>query len=397
MLPICPSSRPLPRPRASLGALLCRTLAISLPIGLLIGCAPPKRAARPPLAVQTVLVGAGRFAPGIDVISKIESTSNVVLRPEADGRVVRILARQGQRVKAGQPILVLDNVQEVANLDAARAEAVKDKVNAERYIFLNEQGAVSSKDRDFYVTKALQSRDQVRVNAANLGYKFVTAPIDGEIGNLDSVKLGDYVNRGQAITGIVNNSVLWTLMDVPATQASRVRQGLPVVLQSQGDPPVRGVGRVVYVSPYYAVNQEHSSPNTVLVKAEFPNLTGQLKTGQFVRNRIITSVSDQLALPVQAVWMQAQTPFVYKVVPLFTVLPQLKASPQVPEATKEMLAKLPGTTTVVVQTRVQIGALQNNLYPVLAGLAKGDQVVVSNTALLRNAMPVKVAGTASLN
>jgi membrane fusion protein (multidrug efflux system) len=135
----------------------------------------------------------------------------------------------------------------------------------------------------------------------------------------------------------------------------------------------------------------------VLVKAEFPNLTGQLKTGQFVRNRIITSVSDQLAVPVQAVWMQAQTPFVYKVVPLFTVLPQLKASPQVPEATKEMLAKLPGTTTVVVQTRVQIGALQNNLYPVLAGLAKGDQVVVSNTALLRNAMPVKVAGTASLN
>ncbi len=392
-----PCLRPRIQPRFPVVAPLGRALAIGLPLTLLLGCAPTKRPPRPPLAVQTVLVGSGRFAPGIDVISKIESTSNVVLRPEVDGRVVRILARQGQQVKAGQPILVLDNVQEVATLDASRAEAIKDRVNAERYIFLNEQGAVSSKDRDFYVTKALQSRDQVRVSAANLGYKFVTAPINGEIGNLDTVKLGDYVTRGQAITGIVNNAVLWTLMDVPATQASRVRPGLPVLLQSQGDPPVRGMGRVVYVSPYYGVNQEGSSPNTVLVKAEFPNLTGQLKTGQFVRNRIVTAVSDQLAVPVQAVWMQAQTPFVYKVVPLFTVLPQIKASTQVPEATKTMLAKLPGTTTVVVQTRVQLGPLQNNLYPVLAGLAKGDQVVVTNTALLRNAMPVKVAGTASLN
>ena len=79
-------------------------------------------------------------------------------------------------MKAGQPILVLDNVQQSANLDASKAEARKDLVNAERYIFLNEQGAVSTKDRDFYVTQAIQSRDQVRANAATLGYKFVTAP-----------------------------------------------------------------------------------------------------------------------------------------------------------------------------------------------------------------------------
>lgn len=364
---------------------------------LLTACSTQEAQKKQPLTVQTVLIDVARFAPGIDVISRIESTSNVVMRPEADGRVVRILASQGQRVKAGQPILVLDNIQEAAALDASKAEAIKNTVNAQRYIFLNEQGAVSTKDRDFYVTQAIQSRQQVRANAATLGYKFVTAPIDGEVGNLDSVKLGDFVHKGQAITGIVNNSSLWTLMDVPATQSSQVRLGLPVQVESQGKPVIRGVGRVVFISPYYGTNTDQSSPNTVLVKAEFPNLTGILKTGQYVRNRIITGISDQLAVPVEAVMMQAQTPFVYRIVSLREALPRIKASPQVPDQQKEALAKLPGSTPIVVQTMVKLGDLQNNAYPVLAGLSRGDQVVVSNTALLRSGMPVRIAGMPPAN
>ncbi|MEI7951127.1 MAG: efflux RND transporter periplasmic adaptor subunit [Synechococcaceae cyanobacterium ELA182] len=366
-------------------------------LGLLSACgaAPPK--AQQPLTVQAVIVGPGRFAPGLDVVSRIQSTSNVVMRPEADGRVVRILAGQGQRVKAGQPILVLDNVQESATLDASRAEAVKDRANALRYIFLNDQGAVSTKDRDYYVTQAMQSRDQVRANAATLGYKFVTAPIEGILGNLDTVKLGDFVQKGQAITGIVNNAMLWTLMDVPATQASQVRLGLPVTVESQGNPPVRGVGRVVFISPYYSENSENSSPNTVLVKAVFPNLSGELKTGQFVKNRIITGVSEELAVPAQAVQMKASQPFVFKLYPLRQVLAKIKASAQVLPAQKQALEKLPGSTPIAVQVPVRLGPMQGGAFPVLQGLSKGDQVVVSNTALLRSGIPVKVAGSGSSN
>jgi hypothetical protein len=183
-------------------------------------------------------------------------------------------------------------------------------------------------------------------------------------------------------------------MDVPATQSSQVKIGQPVQVESQSNPPVKGVGQVVFVSPYFATtSQEGSStqPNTVLVKAEFPNLTGVLKTGQYVRNRIITGVSDQLAVPVEAVMMQAQQPFVYKVLPLSTILPQIKASDQMLPAQKQQLEKLPGTTPVVVQTAVKLGKLQNNAFPVLSGLTKGDEVVVSNTALLRSGMPVRRA------
>ncbi len=363
-------------------------------LALLAACSgqPP---ARQPLAVQVDGIGDAVFNPSIEVISRLSSTTDVALRPETDGRVVKILVQQGERVKAGQRILVLDNVQQSASLNASQAEARKDRLNAERYIFLNEQGAVSTRDRDFYVTEAIKSRDRVRADAATLGYKYVTAPISGEIGDLDTVKLGDYVRQGQAITGIVDNSTLWTLMDVPATLASRVAIGQTVQLATQGTPSLGGTGKVVFISPYYGVSGSSSSPNTVLVKASFPNLTGKLKTGQFVRNRIITGSDRALSVPVSAVMMQAQQPFVYRVLPLGQVLPKINASTTIADGQKQALRKLPPSTEIVVQTPVQLGPLQGNHYPLRAGLRRGDRVVVSNTALLRSGMPVRVVAAAA--
>lgn len=366
------------------------------PLLLLAACSPPQQV-RAPMLVQSAVVGSASFSPTLDVVSKLESTTNVAMRPEADGRVVRILAVEGQQVRAGQRILELDNVQESAALNASRAEADKDRINAERYVFLNQQGAVSAKDMDYYITQAIKSRDQVRASAATLGYKYVTAPIAGELGSLDTVKLGDYVRQGQAITGITDNSTLWTLMDIPATQANLVKIGQAVQLQSQGDAAVSGSGRVVFISPYYGVSGTSQSPNTVLVKASFPNLTGRLKTGQFVKNRIVLSTGTALSVPVQAVMFQAQQPFVYRIFPLSVVLPKIKASDQIPDKQKQALEAMPPSTPIVVQTPIQLGTLQDNRYPVLSGLQRGDRVVISNTALLRSGMPVRLAPATTAN
>jgi membrane fusion protein (multidrug efflux system) len=211
----------------------------------LVACGKPKTQVPTPLSVQTTSVAQATFAPLIESISQLESTANVAVTPQIEGSVVKVLVKEGQAVKAGQVILVLDNVQQSAALDSARSEAMKDKVNAERYEYLYSQGAVSAKDRDTYVTEAIQSRDEARADAANLGYKFVRAPIDGVIGDLDEVKLGDYVKAGQTITGIVDNSTLWTLMEIPASQASQVQKGQTVNVESQTQPPVKGQGTAV--------------------------------------------------------------------------------------------------------------------------------------------------------
>ena len=374
-----------------------RTLTLSLlaSTALLASCSKPKQPAQQFLSVQTARIGEATFNPSVEAISMLESTTNVALRPETEGRVVKILASEGDRVKAGQPILVLDNVQQSAALNAARAQARTDKLNAERYEFLYEQGAASAKTRDRYATQAIASRDQALASAATLGYKYVRSPIDGIVGDLDTVKLGDYVQTGQAITGIVDNSTLWTLMQIPATQSGAVKIGQKVKVASQTNPPVTGEGTVSFISPYFGISGSTSSPNTLMVKATFPNLTGKLKTGQFVKSQIVIDQKQALAVPVQAVFMQAQQPFVYVVVPLSKALPKIKASSSVPEASKQKLEKLPASTPIVVQKPVVLGTLQNNLYPLRSGLNRGETVVVSNTALLSNGLPVKVSNSAN--
>ena len=371
-------------------------LAVGLTLTVaLAACGQSKTSGATFLSINTATISQGSFKPSIKAISPLESTTNVTLSPETDGRVIKKLVKEGDQVQAGQVILVLDNTQLSAQLDASKSQARYDKVNAERYQFLYEQGAASAKRRDAYATKAITSRDQAIADKANLNYKFVRSPINGVIGDLDTVKIGDYVKTGDVITGIVDNSTLWTLMEIPASQGSQVKVGQPVQLASQSTPPVTGEGTITFVSPYYAIPKAGNPPNTLMVKAVFPNLTGQLKTGQYVASEIITGSSEQLAVPVQAVMMQAQQPFVYEVVPVSKALPQIKRSPNTTAQALKKLEKLPGNTPIVLQTKVQLGDLQNNLYPVISGLKAGDEVAVSNTSRLRSGMPVKVSAGAN--
>ena len=361
----------------------------------LAACGQSKTSGATFLSINTATITKGSFKPSIKAISPLESTTNVTLSPQTDGRVIKKLVKEGDQVQAGQVILVLDNTQQSAQLDASKSQARYDKVNAERYQYLYEQGAASAKRRDAYATKAITSRDQAIADKANLNYKFVRSPINGVIGDLDTVKIGDYVKTGDVITGIVDNSTLWTLMEIPASQGSQVKVGQPVRLASQSTPPITGEGTITFVSPYYAIAQSGKPPNTLMVKAVFPNLTGQLKTGQYVASEIITGSSEQLAVPVQAVMMQAQQPFVYELVPVSKALPQIKRSANTTAQTLKKLEKLPGDTPIVLQTKVQLGDLQNNLYPVISGLKAGDEVAISNTSRLRSGMPVKVSAGAN--
>ena len=361
----------------------------------LAACGQSKTSGATFLSINTATITKGSFKPSIKAISPLESTTNVTLSPQTDGRVIKKLVKEGDQVQAGQVILVLDNTQQSAQLDASKSQARYDKVNAERYQYLYEQGAASAKRRDAYATKAITSRDQAIADKANLNYKFVRSPINGVIGDLDTVKIGDYVKTGDVITGIVDNSTLWTLMEIPASQGSQVKVGQPVWLVSQSTPPITGEGTITFVSPYYAIAQSGKPPNTLMIKAVFPNLTGQLKTGQYVASEIITGSSEQLAVPVQAVMMQAQQPFVYELVPVSKALPQIKRSANTTAQTLKKLEKLPGDTPIVLQTKVQLGDLQNNLYPVISGLKAGDEVAISNTSRLRSGMPVKVSAGAN--
>jgi RND family efflux transporter MFP subunit len=349
-------------------------LSLILPLAL-VGCSTSKPVAVPPAPVRLVPAQPLPFLDAMDVQSTLEAIREVKLAPEIAGRIVAMPMAEGQIVQPGQPLFALDQIQLRSEVNADAAEARTDQVNAERYIFLNQQGAVSTKDRDYYVTQAIQSRDKLRANIANLGYKNVVSPIAGKVGNIN-YKLGDVVQAGAMITSIIDNSQLWVRLDIPGEQASRVQMGMPVVIKAPDDPSrLLARGAVSFLAPSIDKDKQ-----TLLVKATFPNPDGALRNGQRVNATLVFNQAASLAVPQQAVLLQAGQPFVFVAV-----------SPEV--ASQQLGRKLdpppPLGLPVALQVPVSLGTLQRGAYAVRSGLNPGDRVILGNLFQLRSGMPVK--------
>lgn len=307
--------------------------------------------------------------------STLESIVNVPVAAEIDGRIIAMSMREGELVKPGDLLFRLDQIQQQAGVDAAAADAQKDRINAERYIFLNQQGAVSTKDRDYYVTKARSSYDQFRSSKATLAYKDVKAPIPGMIGSIQ-VKLGAVVRQGETIVNLIDNRRLWVRMDVPASLAYRVRLGMPVELVAPDSPERRAMGAVTFIAP--SLNPRSQ---TLLVKATFDNPDGALRDNQRVQATLRFAANKALSIPESAVMLQAGQTFVFRALPVDTAQ-RLLGAPITPAPAAGSL--------VAVQTPVSLGSLQSGRFALLSGLQDSDRIVVGNLAQLRSGMVLPV-------
>ena len=353
--------------RAWTGGLIAAV--VLAPVG---GCVKPPPPPPPP-AFSLIRPSTQTFQDQATYQSTLESIVNVPLAAEIDGRIVAMTMREGQMVRPGDPLFRLDQIQQQSTVAADTAEARKDRLNAERYIFLNEQGAVSTKERDAYVARAISSAEQVRSSTATLRYKDVTAPIAGMVGDIP-YKLGAVVRRGETITTIVDNRRLWVRLDVPGDLAYRVRLGMPVVLQAPDRPERQAMGRVSFIAPSLDRRTQ-----TLLVKASFDNPDGSLRDQLRVQATLRFGSSPQLAIPQAAVLLQAGQTFVFQAVSA-AAAQRLIGAPITPSP--------PAGALVAVQVPVTLGSLQGGRFAVLKGLRSGDAVVMGNLAQLRSGMVI---------
>ncbi len=352
-------------------ALICAGATASL-LTPLLGCVKPPP---PPRQATFTLVSPSTqtfFDPAVYQSTR-ESLQNVQLAAEIDGRIVAMPMQEGQIVRKGDPLFRLDQVQQQATVAAAAAQAREDRLEAERYIFLNQQGAASTKQRDARVTAAITSAEQLKASSATLAYKDVTAPIAGMVGSIQH-KLGSVVRQGEAIVNIVDNSRLWLRLDVPGEQAYRLRPGLPVELEAPDRRPLKVMGKVTFIAPSLDARTQ-----TLLVKATFDNPDGVLRDQQRVRATLRFGSSSRLAVPEAAMLLQAGQTFVFRAV----------SSAEARSLTGQAITPAPAADVLVaVQTPVTLGALQNGRFAVIKGLNASDRVVLGNLAQLRSGMVI---------
>jgi RND family efflux transporter MFP subunit len=340
------------------------------------GCdtkAPPVAAAPQAMPVQVQPVSLNSVPNAETYVSTIKSLRSATLQPQVDGNLTKILVKSGDAVKAGQLMMQIDPLKQIATVQAQQAaeqplKATYDYNQADiaRQEQLYKAGIISKQAYDQAVQAFQNSKAavdaasaQTKTQRAELAYYQIRAPFAGVVGDIP-VHLGDYVSATTQLTTVDENRGLEAYIYIPTERAALVHNGLAVdLLDTQGTTLAHS--NVYFVSP-----QVDNGLQGILAKAPIPKAAERLRVGQIVNARVTYSTSQQPTVPVLAVTRIGGQSFVYVAAP----------APQ-------------GQGYAAHQVSVTLGEPVGNVYPVLAGLKTGDRVILSGIQFLQEGVPVQ--------
>jgi RND family efflux transporter MFP subunit len=332
--------------------------------------APPMQA----MPVQVAPVALTPVPNSDTYVATIKSRRSATMQPQVDGNLTKIFVHSGDVVRAGQVLMQIDPLKQVATVQSQQGtEAQKravyqyNQTDMERQRKLYEAGVTSRQAYDQAVQAYQNAKGDLDSATAltgtqkqQLAYYDIRAPFAGVVGDVP-VHLGDYVSPTTVLTTVDENADLEAYIYVPTERAMQVRRGLPVdILDTTGKSLVKST--ISFVSP-----QVDNGLQSILAKAEIPRTAELLRNQQLVKARITWSTTEAPVIPVLAVSQIGGQAFVF-------------------------IAEPKGDGYVAHQVAVSLGETVGNNYPVLGGLKPGDKVIISGLQLLQEGAPVKPLG-----
>jgi multidrug efflux system membrane fusion protein len=265
----------------------------------------------------------------LDGVGTTKALNTVTVRPQVDGKLIKVLFNEGQDVERGYVLAEIDPTTYQAQLDQAVAKKAQDeallanaKIDLDRYARLASSNAGSKQQMDTQRAQVAQLEAQVKLDQAAienaqaiLSYTKIVAPIAGRTG-LRQVDEGNIVHASDT-TGIVIITQLKPIsifFSIPQQQLNRVNKAfgegaLAVEALGADNKTVVDRGTLKVID-----NQIDQTTGTVKVRAEFPNPGLQLWPGQFINVRLLVETLKQVVtVPTAAVQRGPNGTFVYVV------------------------------------------------------------------------------------
>jgi RND family efflux transporter MFP subunit len=326
------------------------------------------------LPVKTLQVAAAPVPQSDEYVATIKSRRSASLNPQVDGNLIQILVHSGDRVKAGQLLMVIDPLKQEATVETQAAtekqklavfEYNKKEVERQRKLYA---AGVTSLDTEEQAEQAYgnskadyESAVASRVTQEKqLEYYKIRAPFDGIVGDIPP-RLGDYVSATTLMTTVDENKDLEAYIYIPTERAAQVRSGLGVDVLDNNGKLIEHTA-IDFISP-----QVDNQLQGILAKAPVRSEQARVRTAQLVKARVIWRVSPMPVVPVLAVTRLGGQTFVY-------------------------VAQNENGKFVAKQRAVTLGDTVGNDYAVEAGLNNGDKVIISGTQLLVDGAPVQPLG-----
>ena len=267
--------------------------------------------------------------------ARMKGQNDVTITPQVGGQLMKICVAEGQQVKKGQTLFVIDsrNAQleleaAQANLQAALAQENSAKLEFESNKNLFEKKIVSSymlsnSENAYKQAQASVAQARAAVNRAkvNLGFCTITASVSGVIGEIP-VRVGDQVSPGMQLTMLSGNTTMDA--EISVTEAiieSMVQEGVkksdlekylanmpPATFVMKNGTEYPHKGRVVSLTGIV-----NAATGSLTAKVSFPNPDGHLYSG--IQGTVVISFGekDVMVIPQTAVVRLQDKSLVYKV------------------------------------------------------------------------------------
>jgi multidrug efflux system membrane fusion protein len=295
-----------------------------------------RRGGRPPTTVGVAVATVADVPVTLDALGTVTPTATVTVRPQVSGVITQILFREGQMVKRGQTLAIIDPRPLEMALLQAQGQMARDEANLanarltlSRYRTLLAQDSIARQDVDTQAATVKQLEaavvsDRASVGTAklNLGYSHVSAPVSGRVG-LRAVDVGNLISAGDANGLVVETQIqpIDVTFTVPQDQAPQIWRrsataALPAIAMDRTRTTTLASGVFSTLD-----NQVDPTTGTVRAKARFANADGSLFPNQFVNLRLtLDTLRNAVVVPITAVRSGPKGDFVWIVQPGQTVV-----------------------------------------------------------------------------
>jgi len=264
----------------------------------------------------------------LEALGTVTPQATVRVRPQVSGVLEKVLFKEGQMVKAGELLAIIDPRQfEMALMQASgqrqRDEAQLDsaRVQLQRFKTLLEQDSIARQEVDTQAALVKQLEGTVVVDKANegaarlnLGYTRVVAPVSGRVG-LRTVDVGNVVSSGDAngVALITQLSPIDVVFSIPQDRAGELQQNAggstPMKVVALDRTRTTTLDTGVFAS---LDNQVDTTTGTVRAKARFANSKLNLFPSQFVNVQLqVKTLDDAVVVPVTALRLGGSGDYVY--------------------------------------------------------------------------------------
>ena len=296
------------------------------------------------------------FPLAAEALGNARANESVDIRPKITATLTEILFEEGQEVKAGDVLVKLDNLEQVADLAAAQAALVDTEASFRRSSELFKTNVVSKSQLLQDKAKKIADEAMVSVMQKRLADTIVRAPFAGRLG-LRRVSLGSLLGPGTVITTLDDTHIIKVDFDLPEIYLSRLEPGLKVLAHSAAYPEQEFSGAVSSVD-----TRVDPVSRSVRVRSVMQNTAGYLRPGMFMTVTLLNASIEALVIPERALIPERSVQYVYVV----------------------------GDNQIVEKRTVQIGRRRPGEVEILEGLSAGESVIVDGTQKARDGQPVSI-------